>query len=168
MPRSEGCEAAAATLSAVAGHPAFFTGTARRSGASIRPGHRTRINPGCAHGFWSVPVRGIGVIRVIRVQPLAPSGQHGIPAGLASPPSAARSEGQVGQREGKNPCAWNRSHLPFSHKKVTDTRHIPRANLGATAQGDGQASGAKPGGAANAGRIASTVRSEIDAGAGVV
>jgi hypothetical protein len=79
------------------GIPFFFAGTARRSGASNRRGHRTRINTGCAHRFFGV----ICVIGVIRVQNLALSGQHGSPAGLASRPAAARPEGQVGQREGQ-------------------------------------------------------------------
>ena len=98
----------------------FFAGTARRSCPSNRPGHRTRINTGCAHGFLSVPVRGIGVIRV---QHLAPSGQHGIPAaaGFASPPSRlAPKDRWVNARV--NPMRLEREPPPLLAQKVTDTR----------------------------------------------
>jgi hypothetical protein len=104
----------------------FGAGTARRSGASNRSGKRTRINTGCAHRFLSVPVRGIGVIGVIRVQHGALSGQHGIPAGLASPPAAACSEGQVGQREGQPHTPGKGPQATLSRPKFGPSRPIRR------------------------------------------
>jgi len=116
----------------------LFAGTARRGGASIRPGHRTRINTGCAHGFLSVPVR------VIRVQPLALSVQNFILAGFASPPSAARSEGQVGQREGKpHAPGTGATFPPRAKKRRTPAQGVVPAVLFAFS-GHGSAGGPYP------------------------